>query len=262
MSALEGKIIISTGSEEKSDKITKLLKIKGASVFNFPMIKIKHAEENEQEISKVLKNLNKYDIITFTSGNGVKYFFYWLKKLNIHFDFTNTNFATIGKATGNTLKSFGINPDYVSDSKNSEEFANKLIKILIPEKQNILIPTGNLASNKLTDILSRHHKTEKLIVYKTDKANILNYTLSSMIKENCYDLIIFLSPSAVNSLIDNLPENIKKESLRCVAVGSTTQKALNNKNITPAFIPSIPDIDVMIKEMDVYYQKNQFKNII
>ncbi|MCF6366346.1 MAG: uroporphyrinogen-III synthase [Bacteroidales bacterium] len=261
MSALNGKIIISTCTEDKAQKLSKLLNPKGASVYNFPMIEIKEAENNFLQIKETLNNIESYNWVIFTSSNGVKYFFYWLKKFNIPLIFNNTRFAVIGKSTANSLKSFGINPNYISHSKNSKEFAKELVEITNSSTKQILIPTGNLASDNLKNILCKTRKCHYLTVYNTHETKQQWDTLISVIEKDSYDIILFFSPSAVRGMINKLPNNINISNLKCVAMGSTTERSLSQKKIKSLFIPSIPNIETMVRELEEYYEISQLKNI-
>ena len=79
MSALNGKIILSTCSVDKAQKITSSFQSKGARVCNFPMIDIHEASNNFEQIKDTFNKIDSYNWIVFTSTNGVQFFFHWLK---------------------------------------------------------------------------------------------------------------------------------------------------------------------------------------
>ncbi|NOZ36429.1 MAG: uroporphyrinogen-III synthase [Chlorobi bacterium] len=252
MSGLKGKIIISTCTKEKAKRMSESFKSEGAEVFNFPLNEINKAGNNLNSITKTLQNIDSYNLIIFTSTNGVKYFFYWLEKNKVVLKSDKVNFALIGKATGNYLRSYGIEPYHISNVKDSKEFANELLNILPNTCNKILIPTGNSASNNLKDILSNKFECDYLTVYNTKEKNNLDTSLLNRLSNKEYDYILFMSPSAVKSLIKKLPEDIKIVSKKCIALGNTTKQSLSEENIIPHFIPSEPNIEVLVNELNEF----------
>jgi len=71
MKTLENKIIISTRPLSNDDTMKKALIEKGATVLNFPTIKIVTNEPNA-EIRSALANINTFQWLLFTSKNGVE----------------------------------------------------------------------------------------------------------------------------------------------------------------------------------------------
>ncbi|NPA68318.1 MAG: uroporphyrinogen-III synthase [Chlorobi bacterium] len=262
MPGLKGKIIISLASEEKSDKITRIFSEKGAFVYNYPMIKTEPASGNDKAVSKILSKITDFKLIIFTSVNAVKYFFYKLEKLNISADLINAEFAVIGNATEKMLNRYGFKSNYNFRNRNSSEFAYDLLKVTKTPKKNILIPSGNLSPDNLGNILSEYHKIEKITVYDTIITDKLDASLQELILKNNYDFMIFLSPSAVYGLMNNLPGQVNKKNMRCAVIGSVTKKAINKYDIKPFFIPSVPDIEVMAEELEHFFEENKFKHIL
>ncbi len=254
MNALEGKIFISTASADKADKLKYLLNAKGAEIVNFPLIEIKPAQDNRATIHHTLNNLADFTWLIFTSTNGVKYFFHWLDELNLAPDLSSYRIAVIGTATADEIKKKGLNPEIVGNSKNSTDFANQLLAVFNDTHQNVLIPTGNLAPDDLYNILSTKHTGTKLVVYDTFENQSANTELKNRIVSDNYGLVLFMSPSAVNSFLTAVNAEAQTlQNVRCAAIGVTTRKALNDVGLESVCMPEVPTVENMILTIENYY---------
>ncbi len=258
MSAIQGKIILTTCAADKALKIQHLLEPKGALVYNFPLIEITAARTNIRRIESILREMASFDWVVFTSSNGVNNFFYWLKELGLPNKNLSQKFAVIGKASGKALEEHGFTPEYISESKDSVEFANELAGLFNDKQQNILVPTGNLASNHVQQVLNKNHKITSLVVYHTHQVNKPNAELRSRVESDSYDLILFLSPSAVDAFLSQVDNPIRIARLKSAAIGKTTQKAMNERGIEASFCPSLPNLNTMAEEMEIYFKQKQY----
>ncbi|PKP08174.1 MAG: hypothetical protein CVU09_16865 [Bacteroidetes bacterium HGW-Bacteroidetes-4] len=256
MSGLHGKTFIATCAEDKTQVLKRLLEPKGARVLSFPLIHIVPAANKLSEIRKELGKLYSFQWIIFTSTNGVANFFYWLNELHLSFQASDYKFAVIGKATGEALVQQGIQPNFTSESTDSVEFATQLQQILGNESQNILVPTGNLASNNLEKVLGKQHQMNYLVVYKTETSAAIDKAISAQIEAAAYDLIFFLSPSAVNAFVSIFQPKIAVSTIQSVAIGKVTRKAMEQEGIEPKFVPSLPNLELMVEELEHYYKNN------
>jgi uroporphyrinogen-III synthase len=256
MSGLHGKTFIATCAEDKTQVLKRLLEPKGARVLSFPLIHIVPAADKLSEIRKELGKLYSFQWIIFTSTNGVANFFYWLNELQLAFQATNYKFAVIGKATGEALVQQGIHPHFTSESADSVEFASQLQHVLGNESQKILVPTGNLASNNLEKVLGNQHQINYLVVYKTETPAAIDKAICTQIEAAAYDMIFFLSPSAVNAFVSIFQQKISLSTIHSTAIGKVTQRAMEQKGIEPKFVPSLPNLELMVEELEHYYKYN------
>ncbi|MGE4288191.1 MAG: uroporphyrinogen-III synthase [Salinivirgaceae bacterium] len=256
MSGLHGKTFIATCAEDKTQVLKKLLEPKGARVLSFPLIHIVPAVDKFSEISKELGKRSSYQWIIFTSTNGVANFFYWLNELHLSFQASDYKFAVIGRATGESLIQQGIYPHFTSESADSVEFASQLQQVLGYESQKILVPTGNLASNNLEKILGKQHQIKYLVVYKTETPAVIDKAICTQIEATAYDMIFFLSPSAVNAFVSIFQQRISVSSIHSAAIGKVTQRAMEQNGIEPKFVPSLPNLELMVEELEHYYKNN------
>ncbi|MBI9068097.1 MAG: uroporphyrinogen-III synthase [Salinivirgaceae bacterium] len=253
MSILNEKIFITTCAEDKAEKFKTLLEPKGAQVANFPLISIHPANDNSQVILKELSELETYNWIVFTSTNGVKYFFYWIVKLFINFNFHKFKFAVIGNATYAELETYGIKADFNGESQDSNAFAKQLDEFINDKTQKFLYPTGNLTMKNIENAVNVNHSFKKLVVYNTIESKAINNELSDILQKDVYDLVLFLSPSAVRGFVNSISNTVNLKLIKAIPIGIVTKQAMEDVGIKPAFTPSIPNIEIMVNEIENYY---------
>ncbi|MCF8308767.1 MAG: uroporphyrinogen-III synthase [Bacteroidales bacterium] len=256
MSALEGKKIIATCEEEKALKVRNIFASYGAETQIFPLIETHDATDHLKEIQRQFESINNKDWVIFTSTNGVKYFFHWTKKLNLSFNKHQFNYAAIGEATGERLKQEGIKPAYVGTGRSSTEFGSELMSIIGPPPQQLLIPTGNMASDQLKNVLNEKYTCGKMVVYNTSIKESPDPAFLELLGKGDYDLLLFLSPSAVDGFFQFAANTINLKPISAAAIGPTTEKALLNQGLEPVFVPSQPNLELMAAETEDYFRNN------
>lgn len=251
MSGLMGKHIITTCASNKADRLHNLLSKKGALVYNYPMIKTTAIDQSQLEIN-ILNKLASYHWVIFSSTNAVKYFFYWLNKFKINISRSAIKYAVIGTATQNELLKHNTIADFIGKSKDSSEFAREF-STRIKDGQKILWATGDLSMNNIPNILGKHHEIKKLLIYQTQVANEVNLKLIDTISNNKEIIGIFLSPSAVTGFYNATDNKVDYQRIKFIPIGNTTAAAIENFNQNPLFIPSTPNIEILVNELNNYY---------
>ena len=150
MNHLNNKIIISTRPLSEDDSIKDYLVDKGATVLDFPMIKIFPVALTD-EIRNLLLHINEFQWIVFTSKNGVKYFFEFLSQLKISFnELSAIKIAVVGKKTAAEVVKYYRQPDLISSGNNSADLACELAEVL-KSTEKVLLAIAELANNKLEE---------------------------------------------------------------------------------------------------------------
>jgi len=196
-----------------------------------------------KDIRKEKMNFADYTAIIFTSKNAVDHFFRVCEEMRYE--------------VSPELKYFCI----------SETIALYLQKYIQYRKRKIFF--GKQTAKDLEDVLKKHNK-EKFLFPCSDVANedtqrwlqengydftpaVLFKTVISNIKDLkdvFYDIVVFFSPSSVQSLYENFPDFIQNTT-RVAAFGSTTQQALLEHNLIldiPAPTPVAPSMTMAIEQ--------------
>lgn len=114
---LFGKRICITRPKSVSRNIKSLLFSLGADVVDGCCSKL---VLHREEIDKILNSLPEYDILVFTSVNGVDSFFDYLTEKNIDVRNIKGDFAAIGKKTALSLQKRGFGVKYIPDEHSSD----------------------------------------------------------------------------------------------------------------------------------------------
>lgn len=195
-----------------------------------------------KDVRKEKINFADYSAVIFTSKNSVDHFFRVCEEMR--------------HEVSAEMKYFCI----------SETIALYLQKYIQYRKRKIFF--GKQSPKDLEDVLKKHTK-EKFLFPCSDVANesthrwlqdngydftpaVLFKTVISDIKDLekvFYDVIVFFSPSSVQSLFENFPEFKQKET-RIAAFGTTTQQELLKHDLIldiPAPTPEAPSMTMAVE---------------
>jgi uroporphyrinogen-III synthase len=76
----------------------------------------------------------------------------------------------------------------------------------------------------------------------------------SSLKNVYYDILVFFSPSGIESLISNFPD-FKQNDTRIAVFGKTTVKAAENAGLRIDILAPTPKVPSMSKALDIYIEK-------
>ena len=178
----------------------------------------------------------KQSVIVFTSQNGIKGFFNWLKETKCDYrQLSDTRFACIGEKTAKLLYQYGFMSDLIAHEANSEAFNEDLKTFLKADERMIVVS----------------HKEESSIERKTDRDLFLSVydNQERQVDENdSYDLVCFTCASSV--------ERLSKQNClikNALSIGPMTSRAIRK------YYPNVKIIEAdensyqgMIKKIEVY----------
>ena len=227
---LSGKRLVVTRAAKQSSGITARLTALGAEVIETPMIETRSLEKPQTvchpERSTVgaeskdpglqgsvdFKSLANFDILAFTSTNGVESFFtQLLASGNDIRILAGKKIASVGKITEKKLLEFGISCDYVPEDHTGEglglllrDVVDKCEHVILSEERSseskdlvesrILLLQGNLADDTLLKLLP---KATRWTVYETlPVAELPDWKREAIASA---DAIVFASSSAVEN---------------------------------------------------------------
>lgn len=217
---LLGKRILVTRTREQASELSKLLKHYGASVIEFPMIKIT-PPVNFNKLDKAITQLDTYDWIVFTSTNGVKYFFDRLREKGKDIrQLKGLKIATIGSTTKKMLEDLRLTVDLCPEKEFTQEGLIEEFKKWKIKAKKILIPRSEQGRKALIEGLKEiGAKVDEVSAYRTIKEDT-DY-LKSLLAKDEIDIITFTSSSTLTNFcsifnkeeIDNLLNKVKIASI-------------------------------------------------
>ncbi|OYX25815.1 MAG: uroporphyrinogen-III synthase [Flavobacteriales bacterium 32-35-8] len=162
-------------------------------------------------------------------------------------------------------------PDTLKYFCQSEAVAFYLQKYVVYRKRKIYV--GKSSFSELSPLIKKY-KDEKFLLPNTDKVKpevpdtlnalgvnwkqaIFYKTVISDLSDLAdvyYDILVFFSPSGIDSLFHNFPD-FKQNETRIAAFGSTTIKAVQDKGLRIDIPAPTPDTPSMTMALEKYIEK-------
>ena len=234
---LSGKRLVVTRAAKQSSGITARLTALGAEVIETPMIETRtldkplamchpepKAKDPDQNCSANFSTLANFDILAFTSTNGVESFFKQLFAAGYDVRvLAGKKIASVGKITEKKLLEFGIRCDYVPEDHTGEGLG-KLLGSLPVDHSRILLLQGNLADDTLLKLLPQ---ATRWVVYETlPVAELPEWKREAVASA---DAVVFASTSAVENFCAVIPAEAGISFDRCprlsFCIGRMTESA-------------------------------------
>ena len=183
-----------------------------------PFIKVESMSAKEFRTQKV--SILDYTAIVFTSRHAIDHFFTLAKELRVTIPETMKYFCVTETIALYIQK-------YVQYRKRKVFFGttgriDDLIPTMVKHKtEKYLVPMSDVHNDSLTLLLDAkklHHK--EVVMYRT----VSNDFTPEEVKNFDYDMLIFFSPSGIESLIKNFPD-FKQGDIAIATFGPATAKA-------------------------------------
>ena len=213
---LSGKRLVVTRAAKQASGITARLAALGAEVIETPMIETRPVDVKEWQ------TLANFDILAFTSTNGVESFFSQLFAAGYDVRvLAGKKIASVGKITEKKLLEYGIRCDYVPEDHTGEGLG-KLLATLNVDDARILLLQGNLADDTLLKLLPR---ARRWVVYETLPVSELPEWKREAVASA--DAVVFASTSAVENFIKVMPKSPESgaEPRTSFCIGRMTESA-------------------------------------
>ena len=246
------KSVVSTQPLEQAAKLKTALEGTGITFFSLPMIRTE-ALPLSDETKEAILNLNQFNLLIFTSKNGVSNFWKALEQMKVAFP-TGLKTAVIGGGTSRALQEYHGKPDYVNEGKTSPDFAAYLKSEIIRESDKILLVQGNLAPDFLFNELNEIAEVKRINVYQTLAEETCDENILKEIRDNRYGLLVFSSPSGFSNFYKFYQSGEKIESrLRILSIGNTTTEAISGMCDAEIITAAIPGTQGLKNEILSYF---------
>ena len=183
-----------------------------------PFIKVEGITSKEFRAQKV--NILDYTAIVFTSRHAIDHFFNMAKELRVNIPEDMKYFCVTETIALYIQK-------YVQYRKRKVFFGetgrvDDLVPAMVKHKnEKYLVPMSDVHNDSLTILLdSKKLNHRECVMYKT----VSNDFTAEEVKNFDYDMLIFFSPSGIESLIKNFPK-FKQGEIAIATFGPTTAKS-------------------------------------
>ncbi len=189
--------------------------------------------EDYSHLDGILKRLEKYDWLIFTSAHSVRFFFERLRLGGSDArSLASVSIAAIGKTTAGELAGFGILADLVPDNESSAGLLEKF-GTMDMNNRRVLLPRAKVASRELPEGLSAMGAAvEEVHAYMTVEIEPADVDFEHI------DKILFTSGSTVRAFVKKFG-SVPPE-VRAYCLGTATQAEAKKLGIS-AEILSQPD---------------------
>lgn len=253
---LAGKRLVVTRAAKQASGITARLTALGAEVIETPMIETRDVIPATSSVipavilegqspdritgisSADFNALANFDILAFTSTNGVESFFRQLFAAGYDVRvLAGKKIASVGKITEKKLLEYGIRCDYVPEDHTGEGLGRLLASLLV-DHSRILLLQGNLADDTLLKLLPQ---ATRWVVYETlPVAELPEWKREAVVGA---DAVVFASTSAVENFCSVIlsyttlgASPLSGSYALWVGERSSESKDLNRESLTtPAF---------------------------
>ena len=259
---LSGKRLVVTRAAKQSSGITARLTALGAEVIETPMIEtrdvfpcchaglrsgIANSSENKVAEPVEFEDLKNFDILAFTSTNGVESFFKQLFAAGYDVRvLAGKKIASVGKITEKKLLEYGIRCDYVPEDHTGEGLGLLLQKV-VGDESRVLLLQGNLADDTLLKLLP---KATRWIVYETlPIAELPDWKREAIASA---DAVVFASSSAVENFSSIVSTHSENASRLSFCIGRMTE-ASAKKHGFETVTSDETTMDSLVKKIVEYY---------
>jgi len=257
---LSGKRLVVTRAAKQASGISARLAALGAEVIETPMIEtrtlpaplkqnvIASPEGAWQSSPADLSTLKDFDLLAFTSVNGVESFFAQLLASGLDIrELAGKKIASVGKITEKNLLEYGIRCDYVPEDHTGEGLGKLLVEKCSAcgqDETRILLLQGNLADETLVKLLP---KATRWIVYETLPVSELPEWKKEAVA--AADAVVFASTSTVENFCNVVPSGNPR---RAFCIGRMTEAAAS-KHGFETVTSDETTMDSLVKKIVEYY---------
>lgn len=252
---LEKKVLVPRG-ENQAKSFSQLIEKYGGIPIEIPLIAFRPVEIN-QRLQTILKALNTYDWIIFTSNVTVETFFSFCLNSDLEIF---PKIAVIGKKTEEGLLQRGLRPEFIPSAYVSESFVSEFLPY-IHKGSKILLPKGNLAREYIADSLTDCGAlVDEVVIYETVMPDESREKLAKVMVEKQLDILLFTSPSTVDHFMETvtrykLEHHLKKYIFGCI--GPSTEKKLRAYGLPVHVAPKEYTVKEMVNSTIAYLEMEE-----
>lgn len=209
-----------------------------------PFIHVEGVSSREVRHQKI--DITKFTAIIFTSRNAIDHFFRLAEELRYPIPSTLKYFCQ-SEAVAFYLQK------YVVYRKRKIYIGNRAFEDLIPlmskyKSESYLLPCSDVIKSTIPNALNKLGiDWVKGVFYKTVISDL------SDLRNVYYDILVFFSPSGIESLLRNFPD-FEQNSTRIAVFGNSTVAAAKEAGLRIDILAPTPENPSMTKALDEYIQ--------
>ncbi|MBT3278419.1 MAG: uroporphyrinogen-III C-methyltransferase [Phycisphaerales bacterium] len=252
---LHGQTVAVTRSRTQASRVAREIESLGGLAIEVPTIDIRPAADAEHS-TEVVECIGGFDMLVFTSPNGVDHFFATLFELG--FDartLADVEIAVVGPGTAAALEAFGLRADLMPEATFTTAALGETLCGLDLTDKRILLARSDIAPKILPEQLTAAGAiVEDLAIYTTAKPDALPAAAADAFAENTVDWITFSSSSTVDNFLTLTGEQATSflKATKIASIGPVTSDTLRAAGFEPTLEASPHTIDALIDAIKNY----------
>lgn len=255
---LEGRRFLVTRTREQAGDFVAMLEEQGAQADCIPTIEIAPPPSWAQ-LDLAMRDLDEYDVVIFTSVNGVAAFFERLLENNQYYGaMKNMTVVAVGPKTAEALKDNFTTADLVPQDHRAEGVVAALLESGV-EGKKILYPRAEVVRPLLVDSLTAAGaKVIAPVSYRTLMPEQNAGQIRDLLAAGALDAICFSSSSTFKNLKAMLGEDFGAllGETRLFSIGPQTSETIRQAGFAVDLEPQEWTMDSLVQAMIGYYRQS------
>lgn len=212
-----------------------------------PFIQVEAVPAQEFRQSRI--SLLEHSAVVFTSRNAVDHFFRMAEEMRVTVP-ESMKYFCVSESTAYYLQKYVVyRKRKIFHGK--QKFEDLLDVIKKHKSERFLFPCSDIHNDRVTAKLENLNvKFSKAILYRTVVADL------SDLKDVYYDILVFFSPSGIESLLKNFP-NFEQKDTKIAAFGPTTEKAVLDNGLRLDIYAPLPKAPSMSMAIEQFIKENK-----
>lgn len=246
------KVLVPRGKKQ-AKSFSQLIAKEGGIPVEIPLIAFRQVTVDEN-LRKVLKHLQDYEWIIFTSKVAVETFLALMEAEHMN---TLPKIAVIGNKTKQVLEEKKLTAAFLPDEFVAETFVAEF-REYVKNGTKILIPKGNLARDYIAASLRMGGAVvDEVVIYENYFPAESRDRLEKMIEKDELDILLFTSSSTVDHFMEvvrahHLESHLNSCLIGCI--GPVTEKTIKSYGLDVHASPKVYTVEEMIKSMVAYLE--------
>lgn len=258
---LEGKRILVTRAKAQAERFAASIRKLGGIPVVIPLIRIARPKD-VAPLVEAINEIQSFDWLVFTSQNGVKAFFSFMRSEKISAaQLERLNIAVVGEKTRDAVHAYGCLAKVIpSGEYTAESLAAEFLRH-VKRGERVLFPRGNLARDVLPKTLREHGVcVHDVIAYETGINEEVRHELQSEVIEGRLDAIAFTSPSTVDhfvTLLHSVNWRSKAAEICLAAIGPITEQMMKKHGLQPHVVAKLNTTDGLLQAIVEFFEKEE-----
>jgi len=254
---LSGKRFLVTRTQSQAQEFVALLESNGAEAVCVPTIEIV-PPPNWEPLDVAMRNLDDFDIVVFTSVNGVDAFFERLLENNQYYGvLTDITVVAVGPTTAEALKRNFTKPDLMPEDHRAEGLVDIILQQGV-ENKKILYPRAEVVRPLLVDSLTNAGaEVVAPVAYRTVMPEDNAEQIRRLLLKGTLDAICFSSSSTFKNLVRMLGDDAKRllNRTRLFSIGPQTSETIVQCGFRVDLEPQNWTMASLVQAMIEYYRE-------